>query len=60
MFSGSSLSLWCILPLGMLCLSAVRMMFVNILVDAWTLVGSGVLCSMVSISWVYAGQFAFL
>ena len=31
MWSGKSLQLLCILPFGMLCLSAISMMFVNIL-----------------------------
>ena len=31
MCSGKSLQLLCILPVGILCLSAIRMMFVNIL-----------------------------
>ena len=31
MWSGKSLQLLCILPFGMLCLSVIRMMFVNIM-----------------------------
>ena len=37
--SGKSLQLLCILPFGMLCLSAISMMFVNILLAVCMLVG---------------------
>ena len=39
MWSDKSLQLLCILPFGMLCLSAISMMFVNIMLDVCMLVG---------------------
>ena len=39
MWSGKSLKLLCILPFGMLCLSAIRMMFVKIMLAVCMLVG---------------------
>ena len=39
MSSGKSLQLLCILPFGMLCLSVISMMFVNILLAVCMLVG---------------------
>ena len=39
MSSGKSLQLLCILPFGILCLSAISMMFVNILLAVCLLVG---------------------
>ena len=39
MASGKSLQLLCILPFGMLCLSAISMMFVKILLAVCMLVG---------------------
>ena len=39
MWSGKSLQLLCILPFGMLCLSAISIMFVNILLAVCMLVG---------------------
>ena len=39
MSSGKSLQLLCIFPFGMLCLSAISMMFVNILLAVCILVG---------------------
>ena len=39
MSSGKSLQLLCILPFGMLCLSAISMMFVKILLTVCMLVG---------------------
>ena len=39
MSSGKSLQLLCILPFGMVCLSAIRMMFVKILLAVCMLVG---------------------
>ena len=39
MWSGKSLKLLCILPFGMLCLSAIIMMFVNIMLAVCMLVG---------------------
>ena len=38
MWSGKSLQLLCILPFGMLCLSAISMMFVNIMLQVCMLV----------------------
>ena len=42
MWSGKSLKLLCILPFGMLCLSAVSMMFVKIMLAVCMLVGKEV------------------
>ena len=39
MWSGKSLQLLCISPFGILCLSAIRMMFVNILLAVCMLLG---------------------
>ena len=39
MYSGKSLQLLCILPFGMLCLSAISMMYVEILLAVCMLVG---------------------
>ena len=39
MWSGKSLQLLCILPFGMLCLSAINMMFVKIMLAVCMLVG---------------------
>ena len=39
MWSGKSLQLLCILPFGVLCLSAIRMMFVKIMLAVCMLVG---------------------
>ena len=39
MWSGKSLQLLCILPFGMLCLSAIRMMFVTIMLAVCVHVG---------------------
>ena len=39
MWSGKSLQVMCILPFGILCLSAIRMMFVKILLAVCMLVG---------------------
>ena len=39
MWSGKSLQLLCILPFGMLCLSAISMMFVHIMLAVCMLVG---------------------
>ena len=39
MWSGKSLQLLCILPFGILCLSATRMMFVQIILAAYMLLG---------------------
>ena len=41
MWSCKSLQLLCILPFGMLCLSAISMMFVNIMLAVCMLVGVG-------------------
>ena len=54
MSSGKSLQLLCILPFGMLCLSAIRMMLVKILLAVCILVGnmvSCIVCSQLSCSW---------
>ena len=40
MWSGKSLQLLCIFPFGMLCLSAISMMFVKIMLAVCMLVGS--------------------
>ena len=42
MSSGKSLQLLCIFPFGMLCLSAISMMFVKIMLAVCVLVGIGV------------------
>ena len=39
MWSGKSLQLLCILPIGMLCLSVISMMFVKIMLAVCMLVG---------------------
>ena len=39
MWSGKSLQLLCILPFGILCLSAIRIMFVKIILEVCMLVG---------------------
>ena len=39
MSSGKSLQLLCVFPFGMLYLSATSMMFVNIMLSVWILVG---------------------
>ena len=45
-------------PLGMWCLSALSMVCVSSVFASWTFCGSGVSCSVLSISCVKAGQFA--
>lgn len=60
MWSGKSLQLLCILPFGMLCLSANRMMFVNILLAVCMFVGVVVCEKACSVSVVYCVQLAFL
>ena len=50
MCSGSSLQLLCILPFGMLCLSACRSMFVNILFAVCMFVGDAVQAKAASVS----------
>ena len=42
MSSGKSLQLLCILPFGILCLSAISMLFVKIMLAVCMLVGMGV------------------
>ena len=49
MWSGKSLQLLCILPLGMLCLSAISMMFVKIMLTVSMLVGMVVLAKTDSV-----------
>ena len=58
MSSGKSLQLLCILPFGMLCLSAINMMFVKILLAVCMLVGMVVKAD--SVSSVNCVQSAFL
>ena len=60
MWSGKSLQLLCILPFGMLCLSAISMMFVKILLAVCILVGMVVLAKADSVSSVNSVQSAFL
>ena len=60
MWLGKSLQLLCILPCGMLCLSAIRMMFVKIMLVVCMLVGMVVLAKADSVSSVNSVQSAFL
>ena len=60
MFSGKSLHLLCILPFGMLCLSAISMMFVKILLAVCILVGMVVWAKADSVSSVNCVQSAIL
>ena len=48
MWSGKTLQLLCILPVGMLCFSAISMKFVKIMLAVCMLVG---MCSQLSCSW---------
>ena len=59
-FSGESLCLLHILPWGMLCLSTVSTAFISILFPWCASLGSGVLVSVCSISFVKSSQVAFL
>ena len=60
MSSGKSLQLLFILPFGMLCLSAISMMFVKILFAVCLLVGMGIGAKADSMSSVNCVQSAFL
>ena len=60
MSSGMSLQLLCILPFGMLCLSAISMMFVKILLTVCMLVGMVVRAKADSVSSLNCVQSAFL
>ena len=60
MFAGRSFCLLCILPWGILCLSAVSIAFVSILFPWCASVSSGVFVSICSISFVKSSLFAFL
>ena len=57
---GKSLQLLCILPFGIFCLSAIRMMFVKILLAVYMLVGIVVRAKANSVSSVNCVQSAFL
>ena len=60
MSSGKSLQLVCILPFGMLCLTAISMMFVKIMLEVCMLVGMVVCAKADSVSSVNCVQSAFL
>ena len=60
MCSGSSLHVECILPFGMLCLSAWRMKFVNMVFAVYISDGGWNPGKAVSVSVVNCVQFAFL
>ena len=60
MWSGKSLHLLCILPFGMLCLSAISMMFVKSRLAVCMLVGMVVRAKADSVSSVNCFQSAFL
>ena len=60
MSSGKSLQLICIFPFGMLCLSAIRMMFVKIMLAVCILVDMVVSAKADSVSSVNCVQSAFL
>ena len=60
MCSGSSLHVGCILPFGMLCLSAWRMMFVKMVVVVCMSGGGRMSGKAASVSVVNCIQFAFL
>ena len=55
MSSGNSLQLLCILPFGMLCLSAISMMFVKIMLAVCILVDS-VSCKLCPVSFLLVGE----
>ena len=57
---GKSLQLLCILSFGMLCLSAISMMFVKIMLAVCMLVGMVVCAKVDSVSSVNCVQSAFL
>ena len=56
MSSGKSLQLLCILPFGMLCLSAISMMFVKILLAVCMLVGMVVFCKLCPVCFLVVGK----
>ena len=60
MSSGKSLQLLCIFPFGMLCLSAISMMFVKFLLAVCILVGMVVCAKADSVSSMNCVQSAFL
>ena len=60
MSSGKRLQLLCILPVGMVCLSAISMMFVKIMLAVCILVGMVVRAKADSVSSVNCVQSAFL
>ena len=60
MWSGKSLQLLCILPIGMLCQSAIRMKFVKIILAVCMLVCMVVLAKVDSVSSIICVQSAFL
>ena len=60
MSSNKSLQLLCILPFGMLCLSAISMMFVKIMLAVCMLVGMVVRAKADYVSFVNCVQSAFL
>ena len=60
MCSGSSLHVECILPFGMLCLSARRLMFVKMVFAVCISGGGGMSEKAASVSVVNCVQFAFL
>ena len=60
MCSGSSLHVECVLPFGMLCLSAWRMMFVKMVFAVCMSGGGCILEKTASVSVVNCVQFAFL
>ena len=56
MWSGKSLKLLCILPFGILCLFAIRMMFLTIILAVCILVGIVVVLQSVVMSYVDCGD----
>ena len=60
MWSGKSMQLLCILPFGILCLSAMRIMFVEILLAVCILVGIVVWAKADSVSSTNCVKLAFL
>ena len=56
MRSGKSLQLLCILPFGMLCLSAISMMFVKIMLAVCMLVGMVVFRELCPVSFLVVGE----
>ena len=56
MWSGKGLQLLCILPVGMLCLSAIIMMFGNIMLVVCMLVGMVVFRELCPVSYLVVGE----